>query len=75
MRGRIALPKRFARNLNLPLSSEFGPLELFPADLAAFVLFFQPAHQRLEVFQHYEKFRNERNLRMNDVVTSPLPSH
>ena len=25
---------------------------LFPADLAAFVLFFQPAHQRFEVFHH-----------------------
>ena len=28
------------------------PVLLFPADLAAFVLFFQPAHQRLEVFHH-----------------------
>ena len=27
-------------------------IELFPADLAAFVLFFKPAHQRLEVFHH-----------------------
>jgi hypothetical protein len=27
-------------------------LHLFPSDLAAFVLFFQPAHQRLEVISH-----------------------
>ena len=25
---------------------------LVPADLAAFVLFFEPAHQRFEVFRH-----------------------
>jgi hypothetical protein len=29
-----------------------SPKELLPADLAAFVLFFEPAHQRLEVFHH-----------------------
>ena len=27
-------------------------VELLPADLAAFVLFFEPAHQRFEVFHH-----------------------
>jgi hypothetical protein len=25
---------------------------LIPADLASFVLFFEPAHQRLEIFHH-----------------------
>jgi hypothetical protein len=29
-----------------------SPKELLPADLAAFVLFLEPAHQRLEVFHH-----------------------
>ncbi len=30
-----------------------GPLVgLLPADFAAFVLFLEPAHQRLEVFHH-----------------------
>ena len=29
-----------------------SPKELIPADLAAFVLFLQPAHERLEIIHH-----------------------
>ena len=36
------------------LTSDFWTLmsELLPANLPAFVLFFEPGHQRLEIFHH-----------------------
>jgi hypothetical protein len=46
VRGRIALQKRFARKLT-DLQRLTLPCELLPADLSAFVLFFQRAHERL----------------------------